>query len=284
MVYNANLLIIGAPKCGTTSLADWLLQHDQIVLEGAEKELFYLMDEDDPLVDMGRSNISNKDCGTYRLDGTVHYLYQRAALDYYLDNDDVKAVVVLRDPVERLKSAYKFVKYSHSSIKDDYNFDQYAADLLDGNVKNIECNYSGVHKKTAFKELEFGLYSRCIDKWREKPGSLFLIGFNDIKNRPDVVMHQLYDWLKLPSNDTIYEVKNESYVPKSPLINKLSKALARKVPYLRNLDYLRAIYTKVNSSEVKPNAELSELSSSRLIDFYSEEIMFLKELRSGCDE
>jgi hypothetical protein len=284
MEYNANLLIVGAPKCGTTSVADWLLQHDEIVLDGVEKELFYLMDKDDLLVNFGRSSAPNKASGTYRLDGTVHYLYQRAALTYYLKNEDVKAVVVLRDPVERLKSAYKFVKYSHSSVKKNYSFEQYVTDLLDGNIRNVEANYLGVHKKTAFKELEFGLYSKYIPLWKKKSGRLFLIAFDDMKNRPDEVMHELFQWLSLSKNETKFEVKNESYVPKSALVNKFSKLLARKFPFLRELDYLRALYANVNSSRVKPDVELSQVTQERLVEFYLEDIKFLENLRLGCDE
>jgi hypothetical protein len=43
-----NLVIAGAPKCGTSSLFYWLADHPQ-ACGSTVKETFYLMDEEHPL-------------------------------------------------------------------------------------------------------------------------------------------------------------------------------------------------------------------------------------------
>lgn len=43
-----NLLIAGAPKCGTSSIFTWLIAHPE-VCGSQPKETFYLMNSDSPL-------------------------------------------------------------------------------------------------------------------------------------------------------------------------------------------------------------------------------------------
>jgi hypothetical protein len=52
-----NLIIGGAPKCGTSSLFQWLADHPE-VCGSRVKEIFYLMDRDHPLL-KAESNFHN---------------------------------------------------------------------------------------------------------------------------------------------------------------------------------------------------------------------------------
>src|SRR5689334_10681741 len=81
-----NLVIAGAPKCGTSSLYRWLADHPQ-AFGSAPKETFYLMDEGHPLLRKG-SNFHTRGLAGYAeffdgrneearviFEATTHYLY-----------------------------------------------------------------------------------------------------------------------------------------------------------------------------------------------------------------
>ena len=88
---NPNIILAGAPKCGTTSVFDYLNGHPEICASSV-KETYYLMDEDYSLA--GEYNIHEHGlkgyehyfshcrsaAGKLRLEATPDYLYQMTPL------------------------------------------------------------------------------------------------------------------------------------------------------------------------------------------------------------
>ena len=87
-----NLVIAGAPKCGTTSLFRWLADHPQVATSNV-KETFFLMDRGHSMA-RKESNYHQHGLAAYEsffatcpadcsivLEATTHYLYQETALD-----------------------------------------------------------------------------------------------------------------------------------------------------------------------------------------------------------
>lgn len=277
--YKANLLIIGAPKCGTTSLVDWLIQHPEIGLEGNEKELFALIDEDNSLSEMEREYKINSSDEKIRVDGTVHYLYQKRALNYFLNNDSVRAIVVVRDPIDRLRSAFNFTKYSHSAVSESYSFEAYAKDLIGKNYRSIERNFDSLHSDVAISELKYGRYEEYISQWAVMKDRFLIVGFDDLKNNNSLVVDEIFSWLNLDASDVEYDISNESYVPRYRAINRFVKYLARQVPVLRQIKILRSVYAKFNHSKVKPGSDISEEVLNDLKEYYKNDIDFVKRVR-----
>ncbi len=103
-----DFLVIGAPKSGTTTLADWLAVHpDVFVAAGKEVRFFNL--HHDRGEDWYRSCFAAATPGQRRGEATPAYLYLDVALDRIRALvPDVRLVAILREPVARAWSHYWF--------------------------------------------------------------------------------------------------------------------------------------------------------------------------------
>jgi len=98
-----NFFIIGAPKCGTTSLANWLAEHPQVFFS-SKKEPHFFSEE----LDAGQSYRSYeklfRNAKAEHLavgEGSTSYLYSSKAVPRILEYaPDAKFIVCLRNPVE----------------------------------------------------------------------------------------------------------------------------------------------------------------------------------------
>lgn len=105
-----DFLIIGAQKCGTSSLAD-LLREDPEVFLPASKELHFFSRDAEPLTQKGLDSYernfdraaSGQSCG----EATPNYLASRfAATKVRSVLPDARLLVLVRDPIERAVSAF----------------------------------------------------------------------------------------------------------------------------------------------------------------------------------
>lgn len=108
---STRLFIIGAPKCGTTSLARWLMAHPEIHMSKIKEPHYYN-------VDMAYRNITSKEeyemlfSGASRetkvlAEASTWYLYSDAAVPNILrDHPRAKLIVMTRDPVQMAISLY----------------------------------------------------------------------------------------------------------------------------------------------------------------------------------
>lgn len=100
-----NLFIVGAPKCGTTSLANWLGRHPQVYLSSVKEPHHYNRDSRRVLypdrVDYLALYRGSRAAHIYRLDASPWYLYSRVAASKILDDcPAARFVVCVRNPVD----------------------------------------------------------------------------------------------------------------------------------------------------------------------------------------
>jgi hypothetical protein len=117
-----NLFLVGAPKCGTTSLYEYLRQHPQIFFPAAAevdsnwrvKEPAFFCPEllpPDIVIRDERQYLAN-------YAGTAHYRWRGEATTYYLYSKDAPArireyspeariLIILRPPLEQMRSNYR---------------------------------------------------------------------------------------------------------------------------------------------------------------------------------
>jgi hypothetical protein len=103
-----DVAIVGAQRCGTTTLAALLSDHPQICLAvGKEAHLF-----DDPIVQRGSIEpvrfdglFAHRQPGQLLLDATPSYLYLPGCIDALVrHNEQVKVIVILRPAADRAMS------------------------------------------------------------------------------------------------------------------------------------------------------------------------------------
>jgi hypothetical protein len=123
------LLIIGAPKCGTTSLFDYLAQHPD-VQGSTRKELYFL----DHYFDRGerwyRGQFPLRRRGAVALEATPNYLSDPRVPQRAHDMvPSAQLVVVLRDPVDRIFSHWA---HRHRTGREPRTFDE----LVDAQISD----------------------------------------------------------------------------------------------------------------------------------------------------
>ena len=101
-------LCVGAPKCGTTWLNDFLNAHSEIYTPGTIKEVHYF----DRYYSRGEgwyhSLFEEALPGQKKGEITPHYLYLEDCTRIYKYNPDIRLILIFRDPVKRCVSHYKY--------------------------------------------------------------------------------------------------------------------------------------------------------------------------------
>lgn len=105
-----NFFIVGSPKCGTTTIANWLANHPQVYFS-QPKEPFFFCSE----LRMGVTSIhtyeqlfDNADAQHIAIgEGTTHYIYSETAVPRILEyNPEAKFIVCIRNPIEMAPSLH----------------------------------------------------------------------------------------------------------------------------------------------------------------------------------
>ncbi len=112
-VHGPNLFIVGAPKCGTTSMAAYLDQHPDIYFADRKEPFFFSVDlpharaittEQDYLALFAKGEGQH-----YRAEGSTWYLYSRlAAKAIKQASPDARIIVMLRDPIDLIVSQFQY--------------------------------------------------------------------------------------------------------------------------------------------------------------------------------
>jgi hypothetical protein len=240
--FTPNIIIAGAPKCGTTSVFEWLTDHPCVVGSNV-KETYFLMDRDSPLFNPS-SNFLDQGIQGYaayfpstntdtrlRLEATPDYLYQEVPLTALQEfPHDVKVVFFLRNPSERAYSAYKFFS-GHKSVFDaPVTFPEYL-NLIRSN------NYPTSHPLWPLVKntIEYGEYINYLDKWAAALGqdNIIICLYEDLKDDPKTLMLDLSR--RLGIDNTSYEyydykIHNRSYAVKNIRLHRIKNKLASFIP------------------------------------------------------
>jgi Sulfotransferase domain len=123
----ANLFIIGAPKSGTTSLYEYLKQHPDVFMCVPKEPHYFSTDFADLSIVDNLSEYSDlfKKCpDNIRVLGeaSAWYLYSKTAIkNIYKYNDNAKIIVVIRNPIEVLKSLHSNYLFNYYEDQGSFN-------------------------------------------------------------------------------------------------------------------------------------------------------------------
>jgi Sulfotransferase domain len=121
-----NFFIVGAPKCGTTALSEYLREHPQVFFSH-RKELHYfainlpnyrrVTQESDYLQFFSGASPQHRALG----EGSVYYLYSGQALEKIREfNPAAKIIVMLRNPIDLVYSLHGQLLYSCNEDERDF--------------------------------------------------------------------------------------------------------------------------------------------------------------------
>lgn len=193
------LLIVGQPKAGTTSLFHWLSQHPEIGA-GKLKELRFFLDPEYPLTAKRRFDgkalngylelFFNSDRNVI-LDATPDYMANDTPLTLPNIIPKAKAILIVRDSVERMISAYRYFQ-SRGLIPEDMSFDTYVEkQSIEGIGKNTPVQYRALdHCRTEY----------YLNKWKNAYGSNFkLVHFDDLAKNPEELLKEICEFIEIDS-------------------------------------------------------------------------------------
>ena len=281
-----NLLIVGAAKSGTTSLHNYLDQHPNIFMSDFKEPHFLINDI------IGSKRIHNGVLSlkeyeklflntnnyTYRGESSVMYLlFAQEAIENikkYL-GENVKIIIMLRNPIERAYSGYQHVKrYNHM---ENLSFEDA--------IGVCEKRYMEVINFTpASRYLEIGNYYNQVKLFMDNFSNVHVMIYDDYKYDINAEINKVLRFLDLPEHviDTRdkhmvggWEWKN-IYLKKLILHgNIIKKIFSVLIPS----NYLRVkIRLFLQNLAVRKTENMRQETKNKLVNYYRDDVLRLSAL------
>jgi hypothetical protein len=298
-VKRPNFFIIGAPKCGTTSLASWLSSHHQVFLSDPKEPDFFNFDHyhlpEWPIKSQSSYDSLFEDASERHLavgEASVWYLYSAAAVPNILEyNADAKFIVCLRNPVEMAVSLHRhLVFYAREPVREFERAWRLAEDRWNG--RNVR-RWSGEPRKLAYNKVcQLGnQVGRLLSNAsRERVCFVFL---EDLANNARSEYLRVLNFLGLEDDDRrCFPVLNQGKRRKWPVINNTIVALhyfRRRLGMHRSLRLgITAGLDALNNSLGEHDA-LSAALERELQEYFSADVALLgrlvgRDLSHWCTE
>ena len=263
--HRPDFLIVGAQKCGTTSLFSYLDERD--AFRGATPKEVHYFDRDD---NFRRGNNWYESHFLHRIG--KNSLFFEASPTYFCRekvparlrafNPNLKFIVILREPISRAHSAWNMYRQwsEEGFVPWGIRNDQYGrkeSPLFQVFFKNgcpafsdyIKLEMDLIAKCDSQEEpslLRRGLYKPQIERYVELFGwdSILVLGFSELKEDSEAVIRKCYEFLDVPyraaSDKGEMKIKNKRSYP-SKMSNENLEILKEfyEQPNRELFDYLR---------------------------------------------
>ena len=286
---NPNLFVAGVPKAGTTSLFHYLALHPDVFPSSRKEPGFFhpfKIKDMEANLEAYKKFFVGYSGQKYAIEATPGYFYGGKETATAINNysPESKVIIVLRNPVERLFSFYKYKK-SLGHIAGNLNFDKYV----------IECKkQSGpIDRETYdFWAMIGGKYSKLLSEWHDIFGERMMVCFFDdmVKDEPKFI-EEICNWLGLDKeqiDDGKTKVQNKSMIYRSKGLQRVATSFDSMfsgvwyyLPWLK-LPF-SGFYNLVNAKV--HNETISNQLRAELVQYYKEDVketgVFLKEKQIG---
>lgn len=245
-----NLIIAGAPKCGSTSLFSYLADHPQ-VCAAVEQETRYLIDKGYPLFN-DKMNYFQHGLPGYNaffphydasqhsvlLECTPDYLYQELALDVIPKLPSKPNIVfILRKPSARIYSLYRFAQNNIGKLGKQVSFTQFVEDVHAGRIAK--------ERQILANAMDHSHYAKYLQRWLEAvgPERIVIQMFEQLVRNPAQSMVPLAEKLGIDADfyrDYSFAQQNQTINVKRPGVFSAVKTGLRWFPGLKNV---KTLYT-----------------------------------------
>ena len=282
-----NLLIVGAAKCGTTSLHNYLKQHPDIFMS-KQKEPHFLINSDigedrihkaitvlEDYEDMFKTDSIYK----YKGESSVMYLafpeFSIKNIKKYLD-PDVKIIIMLRNPVERAFAGYLHnLRYNPS---ENLSFEEV--------FEKSEARYYQERDITPdTRYLHVGNYYSQVESFMSMfNDNVLVIMYEDYVNNIDLCLANVFDFLDIDkiSVDTSRRHMVGGWIFKRKFLRNLLipknnfKSLIKS--FLPNKKIRKAIKQKIMNMSTVESPSISKDMHKKLTEYYRKDIDNLSKL------
>lgn len=286
-----NAIIAGVIKGGTTSLYSYLTRHPDICGASIKETCYFHGFKYGACVesiDVYSRYFSHCGKEKIRLEATAGYFDGGVAVASGIKNtlgSDIKIFLLLRDPVERFVSYYRFAK-SMLWIPNDMSFRNYFESCL-----GLTPSDRRIQDNSVYCALEVGKYDQHLKPWLDCfPGSIRIYFFDDLKRDALGVTWDACEWLGVSTSELTkasLSVENKTVAYRfealqrvALAINKEGEQFWRKHPKIKS--HFRRAYQRLNGGQW--NNDISEEVMLDLKSFYAPNIEETRKILTmqGC--
>lgn len=195
------LLIVGAPKCGTTSLADALGRHPDLFIPERKEPSFFDVNWERGMP-WFEAYFAAARPGQLRGEATPEYFATPAAAERIArTNPACKLIVLARDPVARAHSHYWFRR---NTGRERRSLDEVIAE----ETASAEATAAGYL-------VRHGMYGANLDTYRAHfpAEQLLVLGFDELVREPARVLAEVQRFLGVAPRDLALEQANAARKP-----------------------------------------------------------------------
>lgn len=242
-----NLFIIGAPKSGTTALANNISQHKDIFISEQKEpryfdaHTFYDYKEDYPIknlnkyLDLFKSDKAGN--SKYRLDASVFNMYSEKSINDILAlSPNAKFIILLREPVSATLSMHR-QRLSYADLKMREVSDTFMECWEQIKSRKNGFGYpKGCRNKFLFRYdllYSYELYLPYIIDLIDKE-NLFIGFYEDFTKTPDKLYIKLFEFLNIDLIKIDNKKLNESRTIKKSKILEYIDIVSKKTFIIRN--------------------------------------------------
>lgn len=280
-----NLFIIGAPKCGTSSLIYYLSNHPQIFVSKVKEPHYfnkdsghrYYFEEKDYLNLFSEANESH----SYLCEGSVWYMYSEVAIDEILRfNRDAKFIIMLRNPVSMFFSLHQELLFGGS---EDIKSATEAWEIQEQrrNGKKIPNGCSDPRLLQYGEACKLGKQALRVSQKVPEENLIFVL-LDDLKSKTDSIYNEILKFLvvaplSLESYDIINKKKGRISYTLSKVFIFLTK-LKKKLGIKGGLGVLSTLNKHNVSQDVPIERAEIELLKPILSEYFKNDILLLEKV------
>lgn len=293
-----HIIIAGTNKAGTTSLFEYLGMHPDITNSNPKQTLFF-MDKDykryrtkkyeihydnNPSDYYKFFNDSLSKNSQYLLEASPDYMYSNTTCEKLLDfskdfNVELKLIFILRDPIDRMKSWFKYGKQINL-LEQELSFSEY-----------VDMQTDDTDKHMVYSSKESGCYSKYLQPFLDNfsDDQIYLINLEDLKDKPHAVMDNLCDFLNIRTDvysNFEFKVVNQSVSVKYQQVSKLAgigRKLFRnelgKLRFEKFYNLLKTAYRKMNHNEISNKVDINQSHITHLHEYFLDEYALLNKAK-----
>jgi len=286
-----NFLIVGAAKSGTSSLHNYLNQHPEVFMPSYNKEGMKVKEPRFLIKDLVQHRLHNgvwtieeyqslfEDVKDEKVIGesTVLYLfyYKHAIknIKHYL-GEDVKIIIILRNPADRAYSAFQHVS---RGFKENNSFEE-SLEIETGRMESEE----NLTPMVMYKEM--GMYYQMVKAYKESFKNVHIIFYEDFRDNIESEMNKTYNFLEISSDFEIDFIKRHNvggkrwkdkkmkhlFMKDNPIKSILKSVLPKKFK-----KGMRNNLVNVSTNKVVP---MREKTRKGLNDYFKQDVEKLSEL------
>tara|TARA_Y100001972_G_scaffold128999_1_gene193313 strand:- start:4938 stop:5822 length:885 start_codon:yes stop_codon:yes gene_type:complete len=204
-----NLFIIGASKCGTTSLWNILNNHPEVYMTNPKEPFFFSFSDYARKMEYYEGLTSG--VTTEKIVGEATPIYSETTLipeiasRLFHYNENAKIIYIVREPISRLKSVWR--QTLSTSHWNKYVYEKYTDSRV---VPRMSKNFiEAIYQYPPY--LEACKYWTHLGNYRKyfADSSILLLFFEDLKQDPGLIYNKLCNFLNIDNSYNLDDVLND---------------------------------------------------------------------------